>query len=66
VIETGFWHPSRARRHERGELHHDRRNSSLDCCSQALAAHLDVPMLASDVYRDGAERFAGDCLSARR
>jgi len=35
-------------------------NSSLDACSQALAAHLDVPTLASDVYRAGAERFAGD------
>jgi len=38
-------------------------NSSLDSCSQALAAHLDVPTLASDVYRGGAERFAGDSLS---
>jgi len=39
-------------------------NSSLDSCSQALAAHLDVPTLASDVYRGGAERFAGDRVSA--
>ena len=39
-------------------------NSSLDACSQALAAHLDVPTLASDVYRAGAERFAGDSLRA--
>ncbi|MDQ6818677.1 MAG: hypothetical protein M3018_14930, partial [Actinomycetota bacterium] len=39
-------------------------NSSLDSCSRALAAHLDVPTLASDVYRCGAERFAGDFLSA--
>src|SRR2546426_1108668 len=37
-------------------------NGSLDSCSQALAAHLDVPTLASDVYRGGAERFAGDSL----
>jgi glycosyltransferase involved in cell wall biosynthesis len=36
---------------------------SLDSCSQALAAHLDVPTLASDVYRGGAERFAGHSLS---
>jgi hypothetical protein len=39
-------------------------NSSLDSCSQALAAHLDVPTLASDVYRGGAERFADDRVSA--
>ena len=38
-------------------------NSSLDSYSQALAAHLDVPTLASDVYRGGAERFAGDSPS---
>ena len=39
-------------------------NGSLDCYSQALAAQLDVPTLASDVYRDGAERFAGGLGSA--
>jgi glycosyltransferase involved in cell wall biosynthesis len=39
-------------------------DGSLDCYSQALAAHLDVPTLASDVYRDGAERFAGGSVSA--
>lgn len=38
-------------------------DSSLDSYSQALAAHLDVPTLASDVYRGGAERFAGHSLS---
>jgi glycosyltransferase involved in cell wall biosynthesis len=39
-------------------------DGSLDYYSQALAAHLDVPTLASDVYRNGAERFAGGSLSA--
>jgi glycosyltransferase involved in cell wall biosynthesis len=38
-------------------------NGSLDSYSQELAPHLDLPTLASDVYRGGAERFAGDSLS---